>query len=538
VTDSSTAIGRGHAQELGVHALARLVSGTRAATIVLQDDRRIVYCNPAACQLLGQSLAQLRGRDILERVSADERNAMLLCLDPQAVSPDRTFTRTLRSTGEGSEREVLGATFVVQTDEAPLVVLTLWDLTEQLAAARTGAALAQTAARLVGSLMTTELLTLIARHGVEGTRARWCGFVVADENDRFTGGAGYGAGYGSPGHDGRVHGPGWAMIADGSAGRWVSAMTAGAIVIGGTPRGPVVLPDARARWNADPNTRKFAATLPDGQWEAGVCIPLAWQNRVIGLCNLTLPPGVTVLTESELAFLIALADQATLTVMSARLAQQARAAATLSERARLARDLHDSVSQSLFSMTMHASTAHLAMTMAGLEQNGPLARSLLELSELTRGALAEMRALIFELRPDALADEGLLAAMSKQATVLTARAGLAVNIEGPDRRIPMDAAIEEQLYRIACAALDNVVKHARATQVTVRIDADASTIWMTVTDDGVGFETQTLHPDQRGLSTMAERAQAAGARLTVASNTGQGTSVSIVAPLYTGGRLP
>jgi signal transduction histidine kinase len=101
----------------------------------------------------------------------------------------------------------------------------------------------------------------------------------------------------------------------------------------------------------------------------------------------------------RLAFYTALADQAAVAVTNARLA------ASL-ERSRLARDLHDSVSQALFSMTMHARAAQLAMATAGLDESGPLGRSVTQLAELTRGALAEMRALIFELRPGALAEEG------------------------------------------------------------------------------------------------------------------------------------
>ena len=111
-----------------------------------------------------------------------------------------------------------------------------------------------------------------------------------------------------------------------------------------------------------------------------------------------LPSGLAGPSEAELAFYTALADQAAVALINFRLHSQARQAATSLERARVARELHDSVSQGLFSMTMHARAARLAMAQAGLGESGPLGSSIVALAELTRGALAEMRALIFELR--------------------------------------------------------------------------------------------------------------------------------------------
>jgi GAF domain-containing protein len=151
-------------------------------------------------------------------------------------------------------------------------------------------------------------------------------------------------------------------------------MTGGLIVVGDVGAEPVVLSDARSAWEADPVMKAFAATLEEEDWRAAVCVPLSWENRVFGMFGMYLPAGLAGPSEEELAFYTALADQAAVVVVNARLNSQARQAASSLERARLARELHDSVSQALFSMTMHARAAQLAMANAALDETGPLGR--------------------------------------------------------------------------------------------------------------------------------------------------------------------
>ena len=146
-----------------------------------------------------------------------------------------------------------------------------------------------------------------------------------------------------------------------------------------------------------------------------------------------LPASASGPTEAELAFYTALGDQAAVAVVNERLLAETGQTSALQERARLARELHDSVSQALFSMTLHARTAQLAMAKQELPEDGPLGQSIAQLRELSQGALAEMRALIFELRPDALPGEGLTAALSKQAAALSARTGLPIHVQALPR---------------------------------------------------------------------------------------------------------
>jgi signal transduction histidine kinase len=200
------------------------------------------------------------------------------------------------------------------------------------------------------------------------------------------------------------------------------------------------------------------------------------------------------------------------------------------ERQRIARDLHDSVSQSLFSTTLHVRTAQHALAREGLDSTGPVGEELGEIGQLTRGALAEMRALIFELRPGALAEEGLVAAVAKQASALGAREGLVIEVDGPDERLPLRPEVEEQLYRLGQEALANVVKHARASQATVRIAAKDDTVSVEVSDDGRGFDPAAVGPDHFGLRSMRGRVADLGGRLQVTSRRDRGTVLRVEVP--------
>jgi GAF domain-containing protein len=224
------------------------------------------------------------------------------------------------------------------------------DLTGPRVAARTAVALAQAAAQLVGAGTIDEILAGIARHAVEGTRALVCGIaVVGDDHQMASVGAYSAPGLGLPPASAQTRSAAWDTFAGLTGEEVIAAMTAGSITIGEAPGKPVVLSDARSVWEASPVTSAFAATLKDLDWQAGVYVPLSWENQVFGLFGVYLPAGLAGPSEPELAFYTALADQAAVAVTNARLAATARQAAAALERTRLARELHDSVSQALFS---------------------------------------------------------------------------------------------------------------------------------------------------------------------------------------------
>jgi len=212
--------------------------------------------------------------------------------------------------------------------------------------------------------------------------------------------------------------------------------------------------------------------------------------------------------------------------LEADLRRQAGELAASEERAHLARELHDSVTQALFSMTLQSRSLELLMARDPSQVPGKLA----ELRELQKDALAEMRALIFELRPGNLGEQGLVQALRTHAAGLSGRIGLPVVVDADlgDRRPSLD--VEEALYRIAQEALHNIVKHAGARQARVEIARLADGVRVRVEDDGHGFDPGAVPDGHLGLAGMRTRATQLGGRFRVDSQFGRGTVVEAVIP--------
>lgn len=291
----------------------------------------------------------------------------------------------------------------------------------------------------------------------------------------------------------------------------------------------LVATGARAKDLANPLHAPVHPILREATWDDIVVVPLDSRGRHLGVMKYY-HRAEREHDDQERPFLIALADQAAVAVANADLYARSEQAAATVERQRLARELHDSVSQALFSMTLHARTAERQLAAAGLGADAPAATTVRSLAELTQSALAEMRALIFELRPQALAEEGLVTALTRQAAALTAREGVPIAVRGPDTRPALEIAVEEHLYRLTLEALNNAVKHAAAKQIDVTVTITGGSVTVTVADDGIGFDTRRTHPGHLGLSTMQERATAIGATLTVASALEAGCTVTVTLP--------
>lgn len=231
----------------------------------------------------------------------------------------------------------------------------------------------------------------------------------------------------------------------------------------------------------------------------------------------------------------ALANQAALAIEHARLEQRSHEAVVLEERARLARDLHDSVTQSLFSLGMLARAAKTQY-----EKGAPaLVGTLERIGALAQQALTEMRALLFELRPSVLAEEGLAAALERLTASCRVRFDLPVRFVGTveaDVRLP--AEVETAMFRIVQEALNNAAKHAGATEVVVAMTVAERQLCVTVEDNGRGFDLTAVRAGMPavsdgglGMRTMRERATAAGIALRITSAPGRGTRVWMAAPL-------
>jgi PAS domain S-box-containing protein len=208
------------------------------------------------------------------------------------------------------------------------------------------------------------------------------------------------------------------------------------------------------------------------------------------------------------------------------LLSHASALASSEERAHLARELHDSVTQALFSMTLLTRTIELLMA----RDPAAAAEKLSALRDLQRDALAEMRALIFELRPGSIEQDGLVKALRTHTAALEGRIGLPIVLEADlFERLPID--LEETLYRIAQESLHNIVKHAAAQKVWLRLERSATTIKLTVEDDGVGFDPGRVPDGHLGVAGMRARADRIGARFSIDSRPGSGTRIEVVAPI-------
>jgi Na+/proline symporter/two-component sensor histidine kinase len=208
-------------------------------------------------------------------------------------------------------------------------------------------------------------------------------------------------------------------------------------------------------------------------------------------------------------------------------------AAALEERHRLARELHDSVCQALFSMTLHTRAVELAVQRQSADPDGSVVRGLTELRNLTQSALADMRASIMQLRPDELHEEGLAAAIRTRATAIAAREGLEVRVHAPEDRLPLDDRAEEELFRVVQEAVHNSIKHAHAGRIDIRLadhaDRDGSLV-VEVTDDGVGFDPRLPPVAGLGLNGMRERMERLGGRLVIDSRPTGSTTVRAVLP--------
>ncbi|MBN1219855.1 MAG: sensor histidine kinase [Anaerolineae bacterium] len=210
---------------------------------------------------------------------------------------------------------------------------------------------------------------------------------------------------------------------------------------------------------------------------------------------------------------------------------QAEELAAAKERNHLARELHDSVTQTIFSITLTAKSARMLLA----RDPGQVAAQLDHLQELAQSALAEMRALIFELRPPTVEEEGLISALRKHVAALKSQAGLEVDlqIEG-ERRLP--GIQERRLFRIIQEALNNVVKYAQTGSAVVTLIMDDKRVLLEIEDKGIGFDPTALKTDQTkmGLASMRERAEMMGGTFQVDSHPGGGTRIRVEIPQATG----
>jgi GAF domain-containing protein len=255
--------------------------------------------------------------------------------------------------------------------------------------------------------------------------------------------------------------------------------------------------------------------------EAAIAAPISVGGQMFGLFGAAFSTR-HVLTEEERRLVVALAQRAGLAIQNARLFEQAQQVATAEERQRLARELHDAVTQTLFSASL------IAEVVPRLWERNPTEglRRLEELRRLTRGALAEMRTLLLELRPAALVETPFGQLVRQLGEASSSRANVIVDVDVDGQEWALPAEVQIAMYRIAQEAFNNIGKHAGASRVQVHLRWSEDTLNVRVNDDGRGFDPKSMPPGRLGVSIMHERARAIGARLRIDSRVGAGTRVT------------
>jgi signal transduction histidine kinase len=274
-------------------------------------------------------------------------------------------------------------------------------------------------------------------------------------------------------------------------------------------------------YSPDPGVRAWRSIIGE-HFCAYLYVPIVIKERVYGALSLFYDQNRK-FPQEEIDLAVSLADQAALAIENAQLRSQVAQSAIAAERDRLARDLHDAVTQTLFSTSLIAEVLPRIW-----EQNPEQGRARLEeIRTLTRGALAEMRSLLMELRPSALIDTDMPDLLRQLTEAFAGRSGVPVQLE-VEGDCKFEPDIKVAVYRVAQEALNNVAKHARAQSCQVALRCSPEKIYLTIHDDGGGFDPESIPPDSLGVGIMRERAEQIGAELHIDSTIGEGTRVELI----------
>jgi PAS domain S-box-containing protein len=286
-------------------------------------------------------------------------------------------------------------------------------------------------------------------------------------------------------------------------------------------------------WGADPPARFIrsllndqAAVLLEGV-QSWMWVPLAIKGRVIGVIGVAhAERNYFTVHDADLALTVA--NQAAITMVNAELYEHAQALAALQERQRLAQSLHDAVNQSLFSAGLIAEVLPRLWEIDPDEGR----RSLEDLRRLTRGAQADMRLLLAELRPSTLTDAELGDLLRLLGNALAGRTNIPISVSVTGKAAlqgqgTMPADVQVALYRLCQEGLNNIAKHAGASRVDIQLQYETGAVELRIRDDGRGFDPGEARPGHYGLSMMRERATAVGAALSITSQPGHGTEIVI-----------
>jgi PAS domain S-box-containing protein len=280
-------------------------------------------------------------------------------------------------------------------------------------------------------------------------------------------------------------------------------------------------------WSESPQAIFLRSLLDDGAavllegTKSWMWVPLSVRGRIIGGIGVAeIQKNHFTAHHADLA--LSVANQAAIAMINAELYRQAQELAVMEERQRLARNLHDAVNQSLFSAGLIAEV----LPRLWVRDQEEARRSIEDLRRLTRGAQAEMRALLAELRPSTITDSNLGDLLKLLGDALSSRTNIPVTVTGSGEFI-LPSEVQITFYRVCQETLFNIAKHSKASQVEINLKQEGSAIELTIRDDGLGFDPHQTFSGHYGLSMMSERAEAVGAMFSVNSRPGHGTELTL-----------
>ena len=476
------------------------------------ETRRIVESNRAFREALGYSEEDLERMTLYDVVAADrksvDRNLRRTLEEGRASVGERRYRRK-----DGTFLDVEAGGSIIVRDGRQTLVAVAHDITERARAQHLLEERVATLSGIAGGLTldrpTETLVGDLARSAVGTSTAVACGMVLIGEEDGAVdlfGAYGFPEGY-----------------TEGLRQAYRTGVDSPSLEAFRTRR-PVLVHDLRSFILAEQLYAPVHRFVREAPWDVVYSLPLISRGRALGAIFFCFLPDQEP-SEDEKVFLRAVADQAAVAVENDRLFSEARGKAALEERQKLARELHDSVSQALYGIALGVETARELLPEDPVRAAEPLDYA----TTLAEAGMTEMRALIFELRPESLEKEGLIAALEKQAAAVQARHGIRVEA---DLRGEPEASLEvkEALYRVAQEALHNTVKHARAANVKLKLEERPEGFTLGISDDGGGFEPQNDFPGHLGLKSMRERATRLGGTLEVTSEPGYGARILVRIP--------
>ena len=475
---------------------------------LVDEQRHYLHLNEVGSRILGVPAEELLGSDLLTNLAAEERTAAAAWFESSIGGAPRKEDFEISLPG-GSRRVASFFCVPVRLGDSAAALAAFHDVTRVRRAEYEAGALNRIASRLAQESTVNAISSRLAEQVVSVTPAVASAVILLG---------------GDP-LRGRVAGS-WGLSSGFSEALEATLLVDPQKLTERMPRPgeAQLIPGLQELYRNDRSREHFHSYLDEVTWDSLVCVALTYLGERTGALFSYFPDGYAA-SEADVAFLQAIANQSVFAIENARLLAAVQDKAALEERQRLARELHDSVSQALYGISLGTRSARSLLD----RQPERVGERLDYVMKMAEAAISEMRALIFELRPETLETEGLALALAKQASAMHSRHGLEVHTEIGDE--PALTFVEKQaLYRIAQEALHNVVKHARAQRVSLELGRTPGRVVLEIRDDGVGFDTRASFPGHIGLESMRERAEGLGGSFSLSSTPGEGTTLRVELP--------